>query len=471
LAATSSPDLYWLNASTIKSIYGYSAPTGKSIIEEKHRVRPTSGLEFISSRHFPDEVQGDIIINNTIGFLGTKMHQVLDDTSGFTTKHRLDLLTSSDPNFRPVDMEFAPDGSLYLVDWHNILVGHMQHNARDPLRDHVHGRIYRITYPSRPLVKPAKVDGASIEELLDNLKLPEYRTRYRSKRELREHDKNLVFNKLQTWLKNLDPKNPDYERYQLEGLWVSWGINKIDNNLLNTLLKSKDVRVRAAAVHVARFVGKYINNQKEIFINAANDESGRVRLEAMNGSTWLDKTTKETVLSIIEKKPMDTWIKTPYNFIKNPNPKIRNSNMAQSLDKANPLFVKGQELYNKEGFCVTCHQPNGEGLASSEFPPLAKSKWVTGNPDRLIKIILHGIYGPMEVNGKQYPGNVPMTPYGGMMTDEEVAAVSNYIRNAFGNADPELISPIKVKEIREKTKKQKGFYTAQELLKLHPDAE
>ena len=42
-------------------------------------------------------------------------------------------------------MEIAPDGSLYVVDWHNVLVGHMQHNARDPLRDHVHGRIYRIT--------------------------------------------------------------------------------------------------------------------------------------------------------------------------------------------------------------------------------------------------------------------------------------------------------------------------------------
>ena len=53
-------------------------------------------------------------------------------------------------------MEFAPDGSLYLLDWHNVLVGHMQHSARDPLRDHVHGRVYRITHSTRPLVKPAE---------------------------------------------------------------------------------------------------------------------------------------------------------------------------------------------------------------------------------------------------------------------------------------------------------------------------
>jgi hypothetical protein len=72
-----------------------------------------------------------------------------------------------------------------VIDWHNVLIGHMQHNARDPLRDHVHGRIYRITYPSRPLVKPVQVAGAPIATLLENLKEPELRTRYRTRRELR----------------------------------------------------------------------------------------------------------------------------------------------------------------------------------------------------------------------------------------------------------------------------------------------
>jgi len=94
-------------------------------------------LEFISSRHFPDEVQGDLLINNTIGFLGMRQHQVVEDTTGMRLQMRQDLLVGSDPNFRPVDMEFAPDGSLYVVDWHNVLIGHMQHNARDPMRDHV----------------------------------------------------------------------------------------------------------------------------------------------------------------------------------------------------------------------------------------------------------------------------------------------------------------------------------------------
>ena len=466
--ATSGPDAYWMTPGTVKPTYGYSSPTGKSIIEEKQRVRPTSGLEFIYSRHFPDNVQGDILLNNTIGFLGSKMHQVINDGTGYMTKHRMDLVQSSDPNFRPVDMEIAPDGSLYLADWHNTLIGHMQHNARDPLRDHVHGRIYRISYPSRPLVKPAKIDGASIEELLDNLKLPEYRSRYRTKRELRGRDKNEVFNKLQIWLKNLDKKDTNYERYRLEGLWVSWGINKIDENLLNTLLKSKDERVRAAAVEVLRFNTDKIKNATDMIVQAANDKSGRVRMEAMVAGTWLDKTTFQKVLKNIEKNPMDDHLRIIFNYVKQPPQDIKDSNQAQPLDKKSSLYVKGLEIYNREGYCVTCHQADGKGLEDSGFPPLVKSKWVSGSPDRLIKVILHGLYGPIEVNGKQYPGNVPMTPYSTMLSDEEVAAVSNFVRNSFGNASNFIITSEKVKAIRDETKKQKGFYTPKELLKLHP---
>ncbi|MGI9542539.1 MAG: PVC-type heme-binding CxxCH protein, partial [Cyclobacteriaceae bacterium] len=126
-AETSGPDMRWMMPSSIKPRYGIGSPKSRTLIQNEHRVRPTSGLEFISSRHFPDDVQGDLLINNTIGFLGTKQHVMEDDGTGYKYRHRKDLVTGLDKNFRPVDMEFAPDGSLYLVDWHNVLIGHMQH--------------------------------------------------------------------------------------------------------------------------------------------------------------------------------------------------------------------------------------------------------------------------------------------------------------------------------------------------------
>src|SRR3546814_13128214 len=87
--------------------YAEANPKSVNLIESAHRVRPTSGLEFVSSRHFPDEVQGDLLINNTIGFLGMKQHTMEDDGTGYKSHHRQDLFVSDDRNFRPVDMEIG----------------------------------------------------------------------------------------------------------------------------------------------------------------------------------------------------------------------------------------------------------------------------------------------------------------------------------------------------------------------------
>lgn len=474
-AHTSGPDMTWMMPGTIKPRYGKSLRAPKNLIEDAHRVRPTSGLEFISSRHFPDAVQGDLIIHNTIGFLGTKQHTMVDDpkSSGYISKHRQDLMVSTDTKFRPVDMEIAPDGSLYVVDWHNVLVGHMQHNARDPLRDHVHGRIYRITYPSRPLVIPAKIDGASIEELLDNLKLPEYRSRYRTKRELRARDASEVLLKLKAWVNALDKTDAKYEHHVLEALWVSWGLNDIDKDLLHQMLEAKDFRARAAAVKVLRYVAHQVPNQADLLMAAVKDKNPRVRLEAFVAASWLDKEVGLPILEAVAKFPMDDWMLEPYEasiaYINDHNvgekPKEETKTDLIGIEKE--LFVKGEEIYNREGFCVTCHQPDGLGLSASQFPPIADTKWVLGDEERLIKLTLNGLLGPLELKGKTYPGQVPMTPFGGMLNDTEIASVLTFVRNAFGNKAT-AISPEMVKEVRGKTKDKEGFYSPEELLEEHP---
>ncbi len=469
-AYTSSTDVEWMLPGSIKPKYGLSSPRSKNLIEDAHRVRPTSGLEFVSSRHFPEEVQGDLLINNTIGFLGTKMHQVIEDGTGYNTKHRVDLVKSDDPNFRPVDMEFAPDGSLYLVDWHNVLVGHMQHNARDPLRDHVHGRIYRITYPSRPLVKPAKIADASIRELFDNLKLPEYRTRYRTRRELRERNKKEVLQELERWVAALDNSDPGYDHHRLEALWVSWGLNAIDQSLLKELLRSKDYKVRAAAVRAVRYNGHQVKDHVNLLKQAAADSHGRVRLEAMVAASWLANQTAKEILTIVAQKPLDDWMKDQYQAILDhmepykPKEKVSGPLPAMLSSAEQKQFLAGKEIYGREGFCGTCHQVDGKGLESSGFPPLAGNDWVQGDEERLIKIVLHGLYGPIEVAGIKYAGQVPMTPFGGMLNDQEIADVLTYVRSSFGNL-AKAVKPETVRRVREATRKKTGFYTAEELKK------
>uniref|UniRef100_UPI00265929C1 c-type cytochrome n=1 Tax=Ferruginibacter sp. TaxID=1940288 RepID=UPI00265929C1 len=357
--------------------------------------------------------------------------------------------------------------------WHNVLIGHMQHNARDPLRDHTHGRIYRVTYPSRPLVVPAKVAGANIDELLDNLKLPEYRTRYRTRREIRAHKVTEVLPHLKTWIAGLDKTSPNYEHNLLEALWVSWGMNQVDQQLLRQLLHVNDFRVRAAAVEVVRFTGHQVQDQANLLMEAAKDNNGRVRLESIVSASWLDKDKGLPIVLEAGKKPLDQWMEAAYETsVAHLNghgvPEKKEADVKTPPGEIDSkLLHAGKDIYSRDGYCTTCHQPDGKGLEASGFPPLAASKWVVGNEERLIKLVINGLYGPIEVAGKKYKGQVPMTPFGGMLKDEEIASVLNYVRNSFGNKAP-AITPEKVKTVRATIKNKVGFYTPQELLKQHP---
>jgi mono/diheme cytochrome c family protein/glucose/arabinose dehydrogenase len=468
---TSGTQMNWALPMQVKPTFGSKTPATIDLIPAAEKVRPTSGLEIISSRHFPDEVQGDIILGNAIGFLGIKQHQIEDDGTGWKTTFRHDLLTSTDRNFRPVDLEFAPDGSLYVIDWHNILIGHMQHNARDPMRDKNHGRIYRITYPGRPLVKPAQIAGAPLATLLENLKEPESRTRYRTRREIRNHPVSEVLPAVKKWASaqtNIHAK--------LEALWVTWGMNAVDEPLLRELLVSSDFRARAAAVRVLRYNTHRIADHAALLEKAAADEQGRVRLEAVVAASWLpDVPAAKNIVAIGSAQPLDRWSKEVVKTAANRLTGVTEAEKPEHAQRTAPLYLNtagqeqylaGQQIYLREGHCVTCHQADGKGLDPA-FPPLTKNPWVTEDSERLIKLTLYGLMGPLEVNGKKYDGQVPMTPFGGMLNDVEVAAVLTFVRNSFGNE----AAPIKAEEVEKVRAKNPGrmmLYTTEELLKEHP---
>ncbi|MCB1092064.1 MAG: c-type cytochrome, partial [Verrucomicrobiae bacterium] len=465
---TSGTSVNWGLPVEVKSTFGSKTPSTPDLVPKGQSVRPTSGFEVVSSRHFPDEVQGDLIYCNNIGFLGIKQFSIQDDGTGWKTEHQPDLLVSKDGNFRPVDLEFAPDGSLYVVDWHNVLIGHMQHNARDPLRDHVHGRIYRITYPSRPLVKPAQIAGAPLDTLLGNLKEPELRTRYRTRRELRAHPANEVVTAAKAWA----AKQSDTHA-KLEALWVTWGANAVDEDLLREMLSSSDFHARAAAVRVLRYNTHRIADHVSLLEKAAQDENGRVRLEAIVAASWLPNVpAAKNIVALASKLPLDEWNEAAAKTAAD-----RLAGIAEVVRPDHPVapaptylseadqkrFLVGQEIYFREGFCVTCHQPTGAGLDPA-FPPLTNSPWVQHDEERLIKIVMYGLMGPLEVAGKRYDGLVPMTPFGGMLKDEEVASVLTFVRNHFGNkAEP--ITAQQVEKVRESTKGRVMLYTTEEILK------
>ncbi len=238
----------------------------------KKEVRPVTASEVVSSTHFPESMQGDFLICNVIGFLGIK-HYHLDrnpqtgtvwgtpeggeltvstiNADGSTTVDQSrGLLMSGDKNFRPSDAIFGPDGALYICDWHNAIIGHMQHNIRDPNRDKAHGRIYRMTAVGRPLQQPVAIDGQPVAALLQNLKSPVDSIRHRTHVELSERDTAEVIAATKQWIKTLDPNDPADAHHLMEALWVHQQHNVRDYELMGELLKSPDPHARIAAKNV-----------------------------------------------------------------------------------------------------------------------------------------------------------------------------------------------------------------------------
>jgi len=273
-----------------------------------HRqYRPTAGCEIVSSRNFPDDMQGNFLLNNCIGFLGIANYKFKEDGSGLAATDAGQLLRSDDPNFRPVDLEFGPDGALYFVDWYNPLVGHMQHSLRDPKRDHRHGRVWRMRYKNKPLVKKPTIAGASIPELLELLKSPEIRTRYRARRELAMQDEQQVAEQLATWVANLT--GDDAEHSRLEALWIHQYIDVVNEPLLRSVLSSPEPRARAAATRVLCYWRDRVDSAIDLLTTQAGDENARVRLEAVRAASYFQDPRAADIVVEALIHPQDYYLR------------------------------------------------------------------------------------------------------------------------------------------------------------------
>ena len=128
-----------------------SSPGAKRIIDGLNPGQPKqAGLEIIDEPHFPDDWQGTFV---TCDFRGNRINRfkLTESGSGYVSKQLEDVMASKHGGFRPIDVRTGPDGALYIADWYNPIIQHGEVDFRDPRRDHVHGRIWRLTAKGRPL--------------------------------------------------------------------------------------------------------------------------------------------------------------------------------------------------------------------------------------------------------------------------------------------------------------------------------
>jgi putative heme-binding domain-containing protein len=272
------------------------------------KTRPCPGTEILSSRHFPSEWQGDYLIANVIGFQGIMRYKMKDDGSGFGADEQEPIVSSTDPNFRPSDLEIGPDGALYFLDWQNPIIGHMQHNLRDPNRNRTHGRIYKITYEGRPLEKPVAIAGQPTVKLLDLLKDDDDRVRYRARIELSGRKTEDVLAAVGEWLPTLDKSDREYEHHMLEALWLHQNQNVVNQDLLKRMLNSPDYRARAAATRVLCYWRDQVSDALELLKKQAADQHPRVRLEAVRAASFFTVPEAIEVPLIAAEKQSDFFL-------------------------------------------------------------------------------------------------------------------------------------------------------------------
>jgi mono/diheme cytochrome c family protein len=134
--------------------------------------------------------------------------------------------------------------------------------------------------------------------------------------------------------------------------------------------------------------------------------------------------------------------------------------------KAAPL-TEAQKAHIEQGkalyaVCGACHLPNGQGQEGLA-PPLAGSEWVTGPEGRLIRIVLQGVGGPIEVNGKEY--SLDMPGLAAALSDEQIAQILSYIRREWGH-EASVVETAAVTKIRDSTKDRGASWTADELARI-----
>jgi mono/diheme cytochrome c family protein len=331
----------------------------------------------------------------------------------------------------------GPDGALYVVDMYHGILQHriyltpyLRQQVEDRgLQEPIHlGRIYRIVPRTRGGKLPADLASANTVELVQQLTHHSGWVRDMAQRLLVERgDTNAI-----PLLKNLKT-----DTGRLHALWTLEGLGQFDR----VYLKDPNPSIRAAAIR----------------ISGRPDLADRDALPQIQ-STLLAK-DREALRKIVEKSQF-ALARDAAKF------SLGEYEVAARKPKAAPpmtaeermLFNAGKAVY--EMACVPCHQPHGmgqEGLA----PPLAQSEWVSGSPERLVRIVLNGLRGPIKVKGQTYELDMPSL---GVLSDEQIAAVLTYIRRDWNHGFA-AVSPALVKKVREASATRVDAWTAADLQK------
>jgi putative heme-binding domain-containing protein len=232
--------------------FGKKAPEGMGFAPEmmSYELGSTAlaGLVYYTGKLFPEKYQksfftGDVVTcridRNTISFKGSTP----------VSKKEEPFLVSTDPWFRPVDVKLGPDGSLYIADFYNRIIGHYEVPLNHPGRDKVSGRIWKVTYKGTQGDKPMSVTDwskADLQQLVDGLSHPQLNTRLKVADRIVDTWQNKAVGPMRSLLTSGKTKPIPY----VHALWILHRLNALSDSDLNTALRHADATIKIHALRV-----------------------------------------------------------------------------------------------------------------------------------------------------------------------------------------------------------------------------
>ncbi len=426
-----------------------------------------------------------------------------------TAKQAIDkkeFIASTDEGFRPVNLFNGPDGNMYIVDMHRgiiqdkaFLTPYLQkHYAKKKLDTIIGmGRVLKVSHNKRSSDKTIKIEKLNDKELVDLLYSGNGWQRDRAQQ-------MLVFKKNQAVVPLLKKMaaNDTKPISQIHALYTLKGLGALNYKLLERILSSNsksDVKRHAIILlepfasinnldstyalinkllqkneeemdlYIAAALGKWIEVSPEklfpLVLKLSNTyKSNKAYQEAIINSlrgteeaflifaNQIEGGFTESILSELLNQTVDHKNKNVKNFIYTKTSVGTDSRTA------------GFKLFRNT--CAVCHGVDGDGI-DGLAPPLKNSEYVKGSNETLALVILHGLSGPIHVNGKLYDTNIVMP---GLVnnpefTDKDLQDIISYLNNAFTNKS-ENISIEKIKRLRDKKPASGSTFSEKELLEL-----
>lgn len=464
------------------------------------------GLSIYRGDALPEEMRGALLLAEPCGHLVRRARVRVSDDG--TRLENLDpfseFFLSRDFNTRPVCTATGPDGALYVVDMHRGIiqdspwvgpefVARIEAMGMD--RVHNRGRILRITHDAvRPAPAPRLLDLAPAA-LVPHLAAANGWTRDLAQRLLVLRAERAVIPALAAMAER-------HERplARLHALWTLEGLDALDGAPLTSALRDADPRVRAAAVRLHEpALARGDAAALAAVATAGDDADVLVRrqavlslgvsptpaaVQAIQDIASRHATSAPVFLAAMtalhgrEDLPLVARVRDGSLFRGIADVRARSAAQARwkagleawqgrvaqprGHDEADLRLVgAGAESYT--AVCAVCHGADGRGVTPPGQPPLAPplagSPVVLGPKEALVRVLLHGLTGP--VDGRAYAGGT-MAPLGAGLTDEAVAGVLSYLRQEWTN-DAAVILPAEVASIRRASAARTAPFTREEL--------